>query len=115
MENGGNKRPIEGKKDESKGESWPAIDISSSIMTRRNSISLRIHPLFTSKVGVLSSRLTNIICDKNFSALSRRVQLTISMRPLRQLSPMELDTASNFAKNPQNSMHIYGLPREEMN
>jgi len=111
---GGNKRRIE-RKEENKGESWSAVNVSRSIMTRRNSISPRIHPFFASKIGVLPSRLTNIICHKNFSARSRRVQLTISMRPPRRLSPMEPETASNFAKNPQNPMHIYGFPREGIN
>jgi len=112
---GGNKRPME-KKKENKGESWSAVDVSRSIMTRRNSISPRIHPFFASKIGVLPSRLTNIICRKNFSARSRRIQLTISMRPPRRLSPMEPETTSNFTKNPpQNPMHICGLPREGIN
>jgi len=34
MEGGENKRPMGRKKDENKGESWLAIDISCSVMTR---------------------------------------------------------------------------------
>lgn len=95
MENGGNKRPIEEKEDESKGESSPAIDISHSIMTCRNSIIPYIHPLFFSKIGVLLSRLTNIICHKNFSKRNRRVQPNPTDHFYAAAAPTLADGAGN--------------------
>lgn len=74
MKGCGNKQPMERREDASKGENWPAIDISRSGNDRTTekfhislSFSFRIHLLLASKVDALPARLTNIICDKNFS------------------------------------------------
>jgi len=95
VENGENKRPIEEKEDESKGESSPAIDISRSIMTCQNSIIPYIHPLFFPKIGVLPSRLTNIICHKNFSERNRRVQPNPTDHFYAAAAPTLADGAGN--------------------
>lgn len=140
------------RKNESERVRARTRDVQASVIsrsvTRRNSIFGHIHPfpLFPSsaKKPVLSDRLMNIICDRNFSyfgaeqtdptghfyatmaptpSFSLSFSLSLSLFPFLFLtcslsryrrSPGS-ETASNFAKNPQNSMHTYGLPRNGMN